>query len=111
MLTLPKHCGLLQFNDVFLDESALYAVTADVMNYGNILNFLKKQRVPCLTEMEVGCGFLVITHALRALHLAGHVHGRVHPGSILVYRGDQGECIIKLYGTHHIAQESVLDVR
>ena len=111
LLTLPQHCGLLQFNDVYIYDDSVYAVSSDVMNYGNILHFLRKQRLPCLTEREASDGVLVIANALRVLHQAGHVHGRIHPGSVLMDKRERSGCTIKLQGLHGCVKKSESDIR
>lgn len=76
-MALPKHPGLLQLEDVFIENGAVCKVTKPILR-GNLNKILQKSRIPYLTETELGVGARMIGYAIAALHKSGYVHGSIN---------------------------------
>ena len=82
--SLPQHQGLLSCADVIMAGGHVNLLYKFV-KHGSICKYMKRHRVPYLSEMELMACTYTIADALNSLHEAGFVHGNVNPENILIH--------------------------
>ena len=98
-MALPKHPGLLQLEDIFIENGAVYEVTKPIQ-VGSLDRFLQKSRTHFLTESEVKYSALMIFDAVAALHEGGYIHGSINTRHLLI--GIKlGDFKLVLHGVYH----------
>ena len=81
--SVPYHKGLLPCADVILSGSHINLLYKFIKQ-GSICEYMKRHRVPYLSEMELMACTHTIADALNTLHKARFAHGNVRPEHILI---------------------------